>query len=48
MEIDRIYNEDCLVGMRDIPDKSIDLIIADLPYQTTANSWDTLIDFKEL
>ena len=27
MEIDRIYNEDCLIGMRDIPDKSIDLII---------------------
>ena len=26
MEIDRIYNEDCLVGMRDIPDKSIDWI----------------------
>ena len=48
MEIDRIYNEDCLVGMKAIPDKSIDLIIADLPYQTTANSWDTLIDFKKL
>ena len=48
MEIDRIYNEDCLVGMKAIPDKSIDLIIADLPYQTTASSWDTIIDFKEL
>ena len=38
MEIDKIYNEDCLVGMKAIPDKSIDLIIADLPYQTTDNS----------
>ena len=28
MEIDKIYNEDCLVGMRDIPDKSIDLIMS--------------------
>ena len=27
MEIDKIYNEDCLVGMKAIPDKSIDLII---------------------
>ena len=48
MEIDKIYNEDCFVGMKAIPDKSIDLIIADLPYQTTDNFWDTLIDFKEL
>ena len=48
MEIDKIYNEDCLVGMRDIPDKSIDLIIAGLPYQTTDSFWDTIIDFKEL
>lgn len=44
----QLYNGDCLEVMRQIPDKSIDLIIADLPYQTTANSWDTLIDFKEL
>ena len=48
MEIDKIYNEDCLVGMKAIPDKSIDLIIADLPYQTTDSFWDTIIDFKEL
>ena len=44
----QLYNGDCLEVMSQIPDKSIDLIIADLPYQTTANSWDTLIDFKEL
>ena len=36
MEIDKIYNEDCLVGMRDIPDKSIDLIVTDPPYKVTA------------
>lgn len=48
MEIDRIYNEDCLVGMKDIPDKSIDCIICDLPYGTTACAWDVIIPFKEL
>ena len=43
-----IYNADCMEIMQTLPNESIDLIIADLPYQTTANSWDTLIDFKEL
>ena len=43
-----IYNADCIEIMQTLPNESIDLIIADLPYQTTANSWDTLIDFKEL
>lgn len=32
MEIDVIYNEDCLEGMKRIPDKSIDLILTDPPY----------------
>lgn len=36
MEIDKIYNENCLVGMRDIPDKSIDLIVTDPPYRVTS------------
>lgn len=48
MEIDKIYNEDCLVGMKDIPDKSIDCIICDLPYGTTDCKWDVIIPFKEL
>ena len=48
MEIDKIYNEDCLVGMRDIPDKSIDCIICDLPYGTTACKWDVVIPFDKL
>ena len=43
-----IFNNDCLKILPLLPDKSCDLIITDLPYQTTANSWDTLIDFKEL
>lgn len=48
MEIDKIYNEDCLVGMKDIPDKSIDCIICDLPYGTTKNQWDSVIPLDEL
>ena len=53
MEIDKIYNEDCLVGMRDIPDKSIDCIICDLPYgvlnrQNKSAQWDNIIPFEPL
>ena len=32
IEINRIYNEDCLEGMKQIPDKSIDLVLTDPPY----------------
>ena len=43
MELNKIYNEDCLVGMSAIPDKSIDMILCDLPYGTTRNKWDTVL-----
>ena len=43
MELNKIYNEDCLEGMKKIPDKSIDMILCDLPYGTTACKWDTII-----
>lgn len=33
MELDVIYNEDCLEGMKRIPDGSIDLIVTDPPYR---------------
>lgn len=33
MELNRIYNEDCLIGMKRIPDNSIDLIVTDPPYE---------------
>ena len=48
MEINKIYNEDCLIGMQRIPDKSIDAIICDLPYGTTACKWDSIIPFEPL
>ena len=48
IEIDKIYNEDCLIGMQKIDDKSIDCIICDLPYGTTKCSWDIIIPFDKL
>lgn len=48
LEINKIYNMDCLEGMKLIPDKSIDAIICDLPYGTTKNKWDIIIPFEEL
>lgn len=32
MEIDKIYNEDCLLGMKKIPDKSVDMVMTSPPY----------------
>ena len=48
MELNKIYNMDCLEGMKDIPDKSIDMILCDLPYGTTACKWDIIIPFEPL
>jgi site-specific DNA-methyltransferase (adenine-specific) len=39
---------DCLEKMKDIPNKSIDMILCDLPYGTTACKWDTIIPFEPL
>lgn len=39
---------DCLELMKDIPDKSIDAIITDLPYGMTACKWDVIIPFEPL
>ena len=48
MELNKIYNEDCLEGMKRIPDGSVDCVICDLPYGTTACAWDILIPFDKL
>lgn len=48
IEKNKIYNMDCLEGMKFIPDKSIDMILCDLPYGTTACKWDTIIPFEPL
>ena len=39
---------DCLELMRDLPDASVDMILCDLPYGTTRNKWDSIIDLQSL
>ena len=48
LDLNKIYNEDCLEGMKRIEDKSIDMILCDLPYGTTQNKWDSVIPLDEL
>ena len=53
MEIDNIYNMDCLEGMKQIPDGTIDAVICDLPYWTMKgiddrHDWDTIIPTDKL
>ena len=44
----QIKNADCLIEMKNIPDKSVDMILCDLPYGTTACKWDVVIPFEPL
>ena len=44
----KLYKGDCLEIMKDIPDKSIDMILCDLPYGTTDCKWDVIIPFEPL
>ena len=46
--LNKVICGDCLEVMKEIPDKSIDMILADLPYGTTACKWDTIIPFEPL
>ena len=59
MELNKIYNEDCLEGMKRIPDGSVDIILCDLPYGTMKGAnldgwvnqtteWDEVIDTEKL
>jgi site-specific DNA-methyltransferase (adenine-specific) len=41
-----LLHGDCLELMKDIPDNSIDMVLCDPPYGTTACKWDTVIDFE--
>lgn len=42
------YNSDTFEAMKLIPDNSVDMILADLPYGTTQNKWDSVIPFEKL
>ena len=44
----KLLQGDCLELMKDIPDKSIDMILCDLPYGTTQCKWDSVIPFEPL
>jgi site-specific DNA-methyltransferase (adenine-specific) len=46
--LNKITQGDCLEVMREIPDKSVDMILCDLPYGTTACKWDSVIPFEPL
>ena len=46
--LNKIIQGDCLEVMKNMPDKSIDMILCDLPYGTTQNKWDSIIDLTEL
>lgn len=44
----QLLHGDCLELMKDISDKSIDMILCDLPYGSTQNRWDNVIPFSSL
>lgn len=43
-----LYHGDCLEVMAGLPDASVDMILCDLPYGTTACKWDTVLPFEPL
>lgn len=44
----KLYNNDCLKILPTLPDHSVDMILADLPYGTTRNKWDSIIPMDQL
>lgn len=44
----KLFNGDCLEVMKTIPDQSIDMVLTDPPYGTTACKWDVIIPFDEM
>ena len=46
--LNQVIQGDCLTVMPNIPNKSIDMILCDLPYGTTQNKWDSVIDLPKL
>jgi site-specific DNA-methyltransferase (adenine-specific) len=44
----KLIHGDCIEVMKSIPDGSVDLILCDLPYGTTRNKWDSVIDLPSL
>jgi site-specific DNA-methyltransferase (adenine-specific) len=46
--VNKVIQGDCLDVMEQFPPKSIDMILCDLPYGTTQNKWDSVIDLQKL
>ena len=46
--VNKVVQGDCLEVMQSIPDKSVDMILCDLPYGTTQNKWDSVINLEKL
>lgn len=46
--INTCWNEDCMNFMPKIPSNSIDMVLTDLPFQVTANSWDKMLDLEKM
>lgn len=46
--LNKVIQGDCLEVMEGIPDKSIDMVLCDLPYGITQNRWDSIIDLDKL
>lgn len=44
LEINRIYNMDCLDGLRLLPPESVDMFLVDPPYGETCNTWDAVVE----
>lgn len=48
MQTVKLYNGDCLEVMKNISDNSVDLVLTDPPYGTTACKWDSIIPFESM
>ena len=44
----KLYNDDCFCVMRNMPSRSVDMILTDLPYGTTRNEWDRPLPLDKL
>lgn len=44
----KLYNNDCLKILPTLPDHSVDMVLADLPFGSTRNQWDSIIPMDQL
>ena len=44
----QLFNKDCIEVLKDLPDNSVDMVLNDPPYGTTAIEWDKLLSFEDV